>query len=345
MADSRVTVLMPAYNAANFIKQAIESILRQSYPDFVFLIINDASTDETQSIILSYSDPRIRLVNNEKNSGVKESLNKGIALAETEFIARMDADDIADPDRLKWQLEYMDQHPEVGVSGGHFEFFGTEKGVVKMPLSNEMVKAKLFFLSAFCHPTVIMRTSVLRKSNASYGAPVIFDDGLGTRINEMEDVGMWHHLKHYTNFGNCDKVLLRYRKEGQNISAQKINDVSRRKVKVYRSLLHEIGITEATEKEVMFLFTLQHFKENKPIEDLTLYRAFLDKVIEANKKTKVYDAAAFEIAVNTIWEQFFFYLANLKLRYAFRYWKLTKGTFRRQAVYLLKFKLTLKKGA
>src|SRR3990170_6879460 len=102
-----LTVLMPVYNAGNYLHEAIESILSQTFRDFEFLIIDDASTDSSVDIIESFQDPRIRLVKNDINMGITATLNKGIELSTTELIARMDADDISYVDRLQKQYEYF----------------------------------------------------------------------------------------------------------------------------------------------------------------------------------------------------------------------------------------------
>jgi glycosyltransferase involved in cell wall biosynthesis len=113
----RISVVMSVYNGEKYLRQAIESILQQTYTDFEFIIIDDGSTDSSREIIQSYDDKRIRLVINEQNIGLTKSLNKGIRLAKGEFIARMDADDISLPQRFEKQVAYLDSHPEVGVLG------------------------------------------------------------------------------------------------------------------------------------------------------------------------------------------------------------------------------------
>jgi glycosyltransferase involved in cell wall biosynthesis len=330
---------MPAYNAEKYIQQSIDSILEQSFPDFILLIIDDGSADGTESIVTSYNDHRIVYVKNEFNIGVKDTLNKGIRMANTEYIARMDADDIAVRERLKWQIEFMDLNREVGVSGGHFEFFGDESSVVKMPLRNEEIKAKLFFFSGFCHPTVIIRTKILKENNLFYGCPVSYDDQFGHRINEMEDSGLWHQMKHITRFANLDKVLIKYRKEGQNISGKNVKNVHHRKEIFYHYLLKEINIVNPSKDEVLFLFSLQYFKDDPRLENISKYRIFLNELIIANKNSCVYDAKQFEIAVGRVWEQFFYFLTTLKFSYISRYWKASGGFDLKQAIYYFKFRL------
>ena len=113
MTEPDVTVLLPVFNGALFLHQAIESILSQSFDNFELLIINDGSSDDSEKIIHSYSDHRINYVNNGQNIGLVATLNKGINLARGKYIARMDADDISIANRLKEQKEYLDQHSEV----------------------------------------------------------------------------------------------------------------------------------------------------------------------------------------------------------------------------------------
>lgn len=115
MVAARVTVLMPVYNAGPYLRDAIKSILAQSFAPFEFLIIDDGSTDSSAEIIESFRDPRIRFVRNPSNMGVKETLNKGISLASCELIARMDADDISNPHRLQKQFGYMKRNPQCAL--------------------------------------------------------------------------------------------------------------------------------------------------------------------------------------------------------------------------------------
>ncbi len=117
MKNPKVTVLMSVYNGEKYLQEAIDSILGQTFKDFEFLIINDGSTDKTAEILESYNDPRIRIINNEKNIGLTKSLNKGLKLARGKYIARQDADDISLPERLKTQMLAMEKGRQNGVIG------------------------------------------------------------------------------------------------------------------------------------------------------------------------------------------------------------------------------------
>ncbi len=109
---SVVTVLLPAYNAENYICRAVDSVLGQTFSDFELLIINDGSTDSTQSLLESYTDPRIKLINMPENVGLIDVLNHGLSLASGKYIARMDADDICLPTRLEKQFKFLEQNQE-----------------------------------------------------------------------------------------------------------------------------------------------------------------------------------------------------------------------------------------
>ena len=115
--DILVSVIMPVYNGALYLREAIDSILSQTHTNLELIIINDGSNDNSEEIILSYEDNRIRYIINEKNSGICVTLNKGLDIAKGKYIARMDCDDISCPERLQMQIEYMEQNPSIGVLG------------------------------------------------------------------------------------------------------------------------------------------------------------------------------------------------------------------------------------
>jgi len=112
-----VSVLMPVFNGEQFLRPAMNSILNQTFTDFEFIIVDDGSTDHSREILNSYTDSRVRLICNESNIGLTDSLNRGLEAASGNYIARMDQDDISLPERLAKQVAFMDSHPEVGVCG------------------------------------------------------------------------------------------------------------------------------------------------------------------------------------------------------------------------------------
>ena len=117
MPNQLLTVLMSVYNGSRFLREAIESILNQTFYDFEFIIINDGSTDRTAEILATYQDKRIRIVRNSDNIGLTKSLNEGLKLARGKYIARQDADDISLPKRLERQISYLEAQPDIALLG------------------------------------------------------------------------------------------------------------------------------------------------------------------------------------------------------------------------------------
>ena len=192
MKNPKVNVLMSVYNGEKYLREAIDSILGQTFKDFEFLIINDGSTDKTGEILKSYNDPRIKIINNEKNIGLTKSLNKGLRLARGEYIARQDADDISMPERLKKEVEFLEQNINVGLVGTDYLFIN-EKGKVvhfiKCLNGSRELKTKLLGGNQFGHGSVMFRRECAEKIGIyrkEFKYAQDFDFAL--RISEVSDL-------------------------------------------------------------------------------------------------------------------------------------------------------------
>ena len=184
--NPKVTVLMPVYNAEKYLREAIESILSQTFKNFEFLIINDGSTDKSKDAILSYNDPRIIYSENSKNLGIAKTLNKGMNLARGNYIARMDGDDISHPDRLQEQIEFMDDNRHVGVCGTWLQTINNNKEEIwKSPIAHEEIRSLMLFHDAIYHPTVVIRRDIIKNTICvtanRFAMPKIMNSGLGPR--------------------------------------------------------------------------------------------------------------------------------------------------------------------
>jgi glycosyltransferase involved in cell wall biosynthesis len=205
MPSPKVTVLMSVYNGKRFLREAIDSILSQTMPDFDFIIINDGSTDGTTEILASYRDRRMVVVD-QQNARLPASLNRGLGMARTELVARMDADDIALPRRLEIQLAEYERLGKPDVLGGQVEFIsenGCPMGTAKFPLRHEEIVGQLRSRGgvALAHPTVLYRAeSVLR--HGAYDS--FFRNG-------AEDYDLWLRMSFECRFANTVHVLLKYR--------------------------------------------------------------------------------------------------------------------------------------
>ncbi len=203
-----VSIVMAAYNEEKYIGEAIESILNQTFRDFEFIIVNDGSSDNTENIILSYKDDRIIYVKNEQNLKLIDSLNKGLSLARGKYIARMDSDDISEPNRLIEQVSFMESHPEIGISGAQLRLFGKEEGFMNYPLIHEDIKLRLFITSCFGNNVVIFKRDLLNKYDLFFPKGYI----------HAEDYKCWTNWILITKSANLNLNLVRYRSHSNSVS-------------------------------------------------------------------------------------------------------------------------------
>ncbi len=225
-----ISVIMPVYNGEKYLREAIDSILSQTYSDFEFIIINDCSTDSTEEIILSYSDNRIVYIKNEKNMGVAATLNRGLDIAKGEYIARMDADDISLPKRFEKQIGFMEKHKNVAVCGTWVEFFGAANSVFKNPISKEETKVSLLFNSCIAHPTAMIRTNIAQcyKYDSEY-------EGL-------EDYELWYRISLEYDITNIPDVLLKYRIHKEQVTQNYTECFFAKVYNFKKRILHNLDI-------------------------------------------------------------------------------------------------------
>lgn len=199
----KISVVMPVLNGEKYIKQSIESILVQTFKDFEFIIINDASEDNTEKIILSFNDDRIRYYKNEENIGIPRSLNKGIQLVKGKYIARMDADDISLPNRFEEQFNYLENNYDIALVGSWVEFIdenGNKKNIWKVP--SDFLLIKFFLLSGNClaHSSIFFRKSFIDKIG-----------GYNNDFKYSQDYELYLRMLSDFKLYNIPKVLLQYR--------------------------------------------------------------------------------------------------------------------------------------
>lgn len=201
-----VSVCMPMYNASEYLRECIDSVLAQSFEDFEFLIVDDGSTDDSVSIVRSYADPRIRLIQN--NHDYIGSLNILLDEARGKYIARMDADDVMMPERLQVQYDYMEENTDVDILGGCVVLLNNVENKCTHIL-NEIWYHEMLEGCCLTHPTVMMRKSSLRRYNLYYREEYIY----------AEDYALWiDALSHDLKIVNIDKILLQYRVSDGQIS-------------------------------------------------------------------------------------------------------------------------------
>jgi glycosyltransferase involved in cell wall biosynthesis len=206
----RVSVLLPVYNTRpEHLREAIDSILAQTFADFELLILNDCSTNaNVEEVVKSYTDPRIVYAVNERNLGISPSRNRLLDMAQGEYLAVMDHDDISLPERFEKQVAFLDAHPDVGIVGCQVWNSVTQKDR-KFPINDNEIKMALMTRCALCHPAVMIRASVLKEH--------------GLRYEEMfspaEDYALFCRMLKHTNFANLPETLFHYRNWKGNTSS------------------------------------------------------------------------------------------------------------------------------
>lgn len=210
---SLVSVVMCVYNGENFISEAIRSILEQTYNKLELIIIDDCSSDKTESIIKSYNDSRIRYIKNEVNKGIFYSANIGLRNSSGKYIARIDADDIAHKDRIREQVAFMEQHPDIGLCGTESVTFSGSKKYSKtlLPRHHEEILAYFMFGNCIVHPSIMIRKSVLNEHQVEYDEMCVAGG----------DFALYMSLWDKTKFANIDKPLLYYRLHAKNVTKLK----------------------------------------------------------------------------------------------------------------------------
>jgi glycosyltransferase involved in cell wall biosynthesis len=256
--NPETTVLMSVYNSEEFLKEAIDSILNQTYRDFEFLIINDGSNDSSEDILLSYGDCRIRLISNERNIGLAKSLNKGLKLAKGKYIARIDSDDIALPERLKKQVSFLNAHPEVGIVGTACILIDNHNrvlGINRFPINDLQIRWVSLLTNPFAHPTVVIRRDSLIKNGLSYLES----------FHASQDYDLWVRLLKFTRGANLNEPLIRYRVHDNNITNRfRETQLKNHDETAFRSIKDQLPDFHVTPEQVSHLRRMI-FAGNSPI--------------------------------------------------------------------------------
>lgn len=258
----KVSILLPVYNGEKYLENSINSILNQTFKDFEFLIIDDGSTDNSVELIKKFNDHRIVFVKNNKNIGLIKTLNKGLDLAQGEYVARMDQDDISLQKRLSMQVAFMDKNSDCGVCGSWIKTFGDVKSqIIKYETDPDAIRAQLLFLNPLAHPTTILRKEVFNKFNLRY------DDF----YKNAEDYELWTRVINFSKICNIPEVLLNYRVSQGQIT-QKYQDAQNKMVMLIRKKTLSALKTNFNDNDVFIHQNLGTYN-SPPTEE------FIDKVI------------------------------------------------------------------
>lgn len=256
MSDTapQVSVLMPVYNGARYLRAAVDSILSQTLRDFELIAVDDGSTDGSGSLLADYQaqDARLRLLRQPSNQGIVAALNLGLQQARGEFIARMDCDDISHPDRLARQVAFLQAHPQVGMLGTDALFIDPDgRRLARMghPREDLSIRWTSLLANFFFHPTLMFRRSILVENGLLYRA----------EFTGAEDYDLWVRMLPTTRAANLPLPLVRYRVHPHSLSSRKELDQADKHVLISRDhldrVLPEVHLDPLEHRHLVAAFT------------------------------------------------------------------------------------------
>jgi glycosyltransferase involved in cell wall biosynthesis len=287
-----VSVVMSVFNGGAFLREAIESILTQTYEDFEFIIIDDGSTDDSGAIIASYRDWRLRIVSHGTQAGLAARLNEGFAASTGRYIARMDADDISLPDRLVRQIEYMQAHPAVGACGTWVEVAG--EGVRQKweyPVSHNGIHARLLFDCAMAHPTVMFDRAHLHKARLSYDSSYPC----------AQDYDLWCRGVRELSLANLPEVLLVRRLHDGQVGRREANGQQRWAGAIRRRQLNRLGL-RPTDEQCALHETISTWSWPRTESFVRDAESWLCLLRDANRIHAVYPEPEFSMVLGERWK-------------------------------------------
>lgn len=291
-----VSAVMLVYNSEEHLREAIDSVLNQTFKDFELVIVNDGSTDSSLEIIDSYDDDRIRLVDNGQNRGLAYSRNVGLKEARGAFLAWCDSDDINLPTRFEDQVKFLQENPSYGLCGSWQTYsIGKRKLINKTFKDPEILKAILLFTPSIMNPTAMLRMSMVREHGITFNNDLAF----------CEDYDFFQRSSMHFPLTNVQKVLLKYRVSDSGMTmqfeAQEERNARLHKV-VYAQALEYLGI-RPKEEELNTHRLICSNKKFDSFEDFKNSFEWLNTIKKKNQETKVYQPRALE---KVLADQFYF---------------------------------------
>lgn len=291
----KVTVLIPVYNRARFIGDAIDSVLAQTFTDFELLLVDDGSSDGSQAIIRGYDDSRIRLIQNPQNLGIAATRNRGIEAANGEYLAFLDSDDRALPERLAHQVAYLDAHPEVAGVGSWIRWIddnGASRGKTKRKASDpDQIAAERLFRSCLENSTATARTEILR------AYPHREDYRLGS------DYDLWARIAAQHPLAALPEVLVERRQHDSQASDERSPAYKRWRLAIFADQLSALGLSfdeqDLDNHYVLRRMHKENFQPDRAYLDWT--EAWFKQLLAANARHDLYPEPAFSATLGVFW--------------------------------------------
>ena len=297
-AAPEISVLLPTYNSENYIADTVWSVLTQSFSNFELLILNEfGSNDDTINIVKLFNDDRVVIIQNENKLGLADSLNKGIKIAKGKYIARIDADDLADIDRFKIQYEFLEKNEEYSLCGTWQEHFGINTDHIhKVPLSNDDIKANLIYNCEICHSTVMFRKKDFVDNNLFYDSS-----------KYAEDYELWTRAINKLKFINLPQILGKYRVGSDNITQKKLELISNESSELaYKNITKNLKVNVPKEHIFYMSGWINNFNNIKSKDDyvkhMEIEKNILTDMFNNNKIYKTYNQDSLLQVINRRWK-------------------------------------------
>lgn len=284
-----VTVFIAVYNGEKYIKDSLESIIKQTYENLEILIIDDGSTDNTCSIINKYNDSRIKLIKNKSNKGLPYTRNKALELFKGKYLAILDADDISVPHRIERQVDFLENHKNIDVVTSNYTVFNNKISKnIKINRNIDRIKISLIFGCSLCNSTAMIRKDSLEKYNIRYN-PSCF---------VAQDYEMWCQFSKKGNIYNIQDTLLRYRIGHENITKRTKNTkvIERQRVinNIQDDMLNYYGFVLGKEEKIFHDLFSDTFDSNILIKyNPYQIRELLERLIKINNEKCIFNEKDF----------------------------------------------------
>jgi glycosyltransferase involved in cell wall biosynthesis len=281
----KVSVVLPVYNVAAYIKDTIESLLQQTFQDFELLVLDDCSTDNTVTEIEKFTDPRLRLIRNERNLGRAGTDNAALQYVRGEYIAKMDGDDICYPERLAKQVAYLDAHPEVNIVGSFMQNFGASTYLNCYPAQPADTQVLTLFTLPTGNPSVMMRASLFKEQGMQYNE----------QLRQTEDYDFCARYIRQLRIVTLQETLVQYRVP---LTVQK------------QSVLEErAAVSDAVRQEL-----LQQWGIPYTARELEEVEAWLQKLLHYNQQQPLFEPAALRRGLGERWFEVCYTYCPARLR-------------------------------
>lgn len=279
----KVSIIMSVYDRVDFLVESVESMLGQTYKNIEIIIVVEYSKQQSNinKIINRIDSDKIIIINNKKKLGFAASLNVAINNCAGKYIARMDDDDISEPDRIERQVSYLNNHEDVGICGTFIQCFGNSSDKWHyVPTDSEDCKIQLLFCTSLYHPTVMMRRDVIRKNKLFYD-PAYF----------TEDYELWSRVIKYTKIANIPEYLLRYRTSNSNVTINNSEKVHESHVSIMKKQFEEYLDLHLTNDELQIINKRIDVVEHSYNwhEAMKFRESVYEKIIDANSKNGFYN--------------------------------------------------------